>query len=1399
MAIQKHPFCYVNGKRHILPENGGDVSLLQFLRGVGHKGVKHGCGEAVCGACTVCASFVSHGKIQHRALNACIVPIYAVDGMHIITAEGIGNTKKGLHPIQACLATANGSQCGFCSPGFVMAIYAKLRATGGALSEAELLETLSGNLCRCTGYRPIVDAFRKFLHKEDGHTANGATGHEPGTEDVPAKAYSIDALKHAGLPQGGGKSAGSAESDTTTSSDDNICPSTGLPCSCKRSESSESENDGRSLLDDGRMVHAEPIFPPELRTWSPSDLCMPGRTTWLRPVKLAGLLELLQRHPDARLVGGSNELSIAHKYGAAAPKTLIAISHIPELTEMQVTEEGVKVGPAVTYTDLRAFCQTLIQKMPEHRTRLLAALCERISHFGGNQLCNSATIGGNVVTASSISDINALLMAAGATYTVMADGSKTRTMRPEDLITGNRKTSLGPNEVLTAIFIPFTREHEFVGGYKQSHKWGFQPEQLAVGNAAFCLSVEPTQSSGWKIKEARVALGGAVPHTQRAPQAEKALLNQPWTQDTLTTTLESLSKDVKAASPSSDWRATMQQTAMASFFSRFFRQVTQQLDKAVPGSADLFPATEKTGAEGLPSRGLCCSMQHYPLPEDDKAVVGQPHVHMAAHVQVTGEALYTGDVKLAGMLHGAVVTSPHAHAYITSLDIAAAEKAEGVRGIYYAWRPDGDSSPDDSSELGPHTLDFDNKAGHMVQDEEVLASKEVQTVGQAVVLVIADSERQAKAAARLVKVDYEPLDSLVSAEEAVAAGSFLDEKESTVIQRGDTSSAWDQEGLRIREGTISQGAQEQFYLEPHAAVVEPGEDDEFVVHASTQGPSSTQQDVARSLRVPAHKVNVHVKRVGGGFGGKEGRFNGLVCGIAAAARKLEAPVRLALDRHEDMLITGHRHPFLCKYKVGFFEDGRVHALEMQHYLNGGWSMDISPLVLGKALLHADNVYRIPHVRFGGRLCRTHTASNTAMRGLGGPQAMVACEMLMDRVAVECGLQQEAVRQLNMYQEGDTAPCGQPLEVDRIHECWEKVQQQADFVNRRQAVLQYNKQNRWTKQGIIVIPTKFGIGFTGVMMNQAGANVLVYMDGTVLISHGGVELGQGLHTKCAMVAAQELQIPLERIHIRETATDKVPNSSPTAASASSDLYCGAVMDACRQLSKRLAPLRKPQEKDGKEHTPAWEEVCKTAWFQRIDLSAHGFHATSGLTGMPGKAPLKYYVYGAAVTLVELDCLTGNFGVLRTDIVMDVGHSLNPALDIGQIEGAFVQGFGMTCCEELVWGDANHDWIPRGWLQTQGPGAYRLPTAADIPLQLRVTLLDPKSGKQGSVRPQNLIHSSKNVGEPPLFLGCSVYYAVKQAIYAAREASGLQGWFQLDTPLSPERSADQSACSRQKGAV
>jgi xanthine dehydrogenase large subunit len=752
--------------------------------------------------------------------------------------------------------------------------------------------------------------------------------------------------------------------------------------------------------------------------------------------------------------------------------------------------------------------------------------------------------------------------------------------------------------------------------------------------------------------------------------------------------------------------------------------------------------------------------------------------HDSALRHVTGTALYTDDLPApAGTLHLCFGLSDRAHARIAALDLSAVRAAPGVVAV-----------------LTAADLPGANDVSPSVHDEPLLATGEVHFHGQPMFLVIAGDHLAARRAARLAQVTYEDRPALLTIDDALAAGSRFEAPLDWV--RGEPEAAM-AGAVRVIEGVIEAGGQEHFYLEGQAALALPGEGGEITVHASTQHPTEIQHKVAEALGVPYAAVTVECRRMGGGFGGKESQGNALAVACAVAARATGRPCRMRYDRDDDFVITGKRHEIRIRYRAGIDADGRVQALIVNQFLRCGWSQDLSLPVADRAMLHTDNCYWLPHIRVTSDRLRTNSCSNTAFRGFGGPQGMLGIERIMDHIAHALGRDPLAIRRANLYAPGRaTTHYGQEVEDNIAPELIAELAAAADYEGRRAAVRDFNAASPVLKKGIALTPVKFGISFTLTHLNQAGALVHVYTDGSIHLNHGGTEMGQGLNIKVAQVAAAVFGQPPAAIRITAANTARVPNSSATAASSGSDLNGMACKAACETIRDRMAAFaaerwqakageirfRDGMVEVGAERVP-FGELARLAHAARIPLSATGFYATPKIhwDRRAGRGrPFFYFAYGAAVTEVILDTLTGENRILRTDILHDVGASLNPAIDIGQIEGGYVQGAGWLTMEELVW-DA------RGRLLTHAPSTYKIPACGDRPRVMNVRL------RAGENR-EATIFRSKAVGEPPLMLGISAFLALSDAVAACGDGSLYPA---LDAPATPERLL--RAVDRQRGVV
>ncbi|HEU0180952.1 MAG TPA: xanthine dehydrogenase molybdopterin binding subunit, partial [Agromyces mariniharenae] len=735
-------------------------------------------------------------------------------------------------------------------------------------------------------------------------------------------------------------------------------------------------------------------------------------------------------------------------------------------------------------------------------------------------------------------------------------------------------------------------------------------------------------------------------------------------------------------------------------------------------------------------------------------VVGTATPHESAVQHATGAAVYTDDLapSTAHVLTAWPVQSAHTHALVT-LDVAPALEVPGVVRVLTA-------------------ADVPGVKDAGVKHDEPLFTSEAMYHGHALAWVLAETADAARAGADAVRVEYEPLPSLVTIQDAIDADSF--QGIPRTIRRGDPEGAL-ATAPHVFEGVSFVGGQEHFYLETHAALARIDSEGQVFIESSTQHPSETQEIVAHVLGLPSNRVTVECLRMGGGFGGKEMQPHGLAAVAALGATLTGRPVRLRLNRTQDLTMTGKRHPFHATWTAGFDDDGRIIALATTLTADGGWSLDLSEPVMGRALCHVDNAYWIPHFVAQGRIAKTNKTSQTAFRGFGGPQGMFVIEDILGRVAPLLGLDATTLRERNLYVPDQTTPYGQPVRhAERLRAIWDDLRTSSDFDARRARIATFNAEHEDVKRGLAITPVKFGISFTLTAYNQAGALVHVYKDGSVLVNHGGTEMGQGLHTKMLQVAATALGVPLASVRLAPTRTDKVPNTSATAASSGADLNGGAVKHACEQIRERLAAVagrllevdaRDVRFGDGRVSglgasgpSFTFAEVVAAAYHQRVQLWASGFYRTAGLhwdtERMQGE-PFKYFAYGAAATEVEVDGFTGASRMLRVDILHDVGDSLSPLIDLGQVEGAFVQGAGWLTLEELRWDTT--DGPGRGRLLTQSASTYKLPSFSEMPEEFNVRLLE-HAAEDGAV------YGSKAVGEPPLMLAFSVREAIREAVGA-----------------------------------
>jgi xanthine dehydrogenase large subunit len=766
-----------------------------------------------------------------------------------------------------------------------------------------------------------------------------------------------------------------------------------------------------------------------------------------------------------------------------------------------------------------------------------------------------------------------------------------------------------------------------------------------------------------------------------------------------------------------------------------------------------------------PSESFATNIEAQPWAE-----VGRPHIHESALLHVMGEATYTDDIpELKGTLHAALGLSQKAHATISTIKLDAVKRSPGVVAVLTA---------DD--------IVGTNDCGPIFHDDPIFADGLVQYVGQPMFIVVADSHDNARRAARLAVIDYAELPAILTPQAAKQANALV--LPPMQLRHGDCKQALERAPHRI-QGELHVGGQEQFYLEGQISYAVPKEDNNMLVLCSTQHPSEMQHIVAHAIGRPSHNVVVECRRMGGGFGGKESQSGLWAAAAAIAAAHLKRPVKLRADRDDDMLVTGKRHCFHYEYEVGYDAAGRILAAKVDMVSRAGFSADLSGPVATRAVCHFDNAYYLSDVDIRALCGKTNTQSNTAFRGFGGPQGAIAIEYVIDEIARNLGRDALDIRKLNLYGRNDeegrnVTPYGQKIVDNVMHEMIADIEHSSDYRGRRGSIAAFNAASTILKKGLALTPVKFGIAFNLTHLNQAGALVHVYVDGSVLVNHGGTEMGQGINTKVAQVVAHELGVDLSRVRVTAADTSKVANTSATAASTGADLNGKAAQDAARQIRKRLAAFAATHfASDAKdiqfaanmvqigEQSISFTALVQKAYVARVQLWSDGFYATPGLhwdaASMTGN-PFSYFAYGVAVSEVVLDTLTGEWKLLRADILYDAGKSLNPAIDIGQVEGAFIQGMGWLTTEELWWNK-------EGKLMTHAPSTYKIPAVSDCPRDFRVRLFDNRNVADS-------IHRSKATGEPPLLLAFSVFFAIRDAVSSV-------GNHQINPPLNAPATSEQ----------
>jgi xanthine dehydrogenase/oxidase len=1433
---------YLNGKRVHLAQVDPTVLLADYLRSpeVGLTGTKIGCKQGGCGACTVMLSSWDEDRQQaeHRSVNSCLRPLASLDGMLVTTVEGTGSVKSGcISAVQDGLATNNGTQCGFCTPGWIMNMTAAVAQRGPKPGTKQQIEALfDGNICRCTGYRPILYGFKKTF----------ASDWNPAVDEQGCMSCQVDPAE--------------AVAQTAPVQID-------FPAALRKPP---------------RALHYEA-----------------HGYQWFRPLTVSSAIGLMRDfHPraDLRLVGGNTSIGI-YPRTVEDPHVFVDIAHLPELHALRLADGHLHLGGGLLYGTVVGFLDQAIAEAQAARQPSaigLQALAYMAGRTAGTIVRNAATLAGNtmlVVTHADQgvpfpSDMYTALAALDASVTVAgAHHPEPRTLPLLELPDYWRDHVGGC--MLLSYDLRMTGSDEYAQTYKTAQR---EVNAHSIVNAGMRVRLDAQQHVAGII----LAYGGLAPTAVRMHQTERALAGQQWNAAALARALAVLQEEIDtlidrhaaryAQLPDEGYSWDYKRQLAASYLYKFFIAACEW--RGIP----VDPALRSAGERG--ARPVSRGTQAYRTYRDEFPV-NIPYVKIEAMLQATGEAQYIHDIQMppTGM-NGAPVQSMVAKGSCVYRvpgvegNASPAEVLEALQAVYPSVRDyitaidvpgpviDGMGMDDPIFAISVEPSACNN--GQLPAGYDARAPLILTGFGQCIGMVVARNEQIAQQAAWHVQTRFcaytsdLPQIGLPDTDAARNQLVFLDQPPGASwyshiwkITRSGTNLDWvpprspEQpdlaqpvvtRGVQVASSTLGTvsctrtsssqqtGSQIHFYMETQSSYIEPVEDRQVRVFASTQDANVVQSSVARVLQLPANKVDVRVRRIGGGYGGKCGQSAFASTTAAVAAWKLNLPVRMAALRQVDTAMFGHRHPALGNYTVAVGDasnpatHGKLLGFQADYWLDGGRTYDCSFIISDCLSLRSDSAYFIPNWACTTDVCRTNTTTNTSMRTVGMIQGAIIVEDAIEAAAHSVGLTPEQVRSRNLYVQGQDTPYAEPLESCYMREVWDYTLQQADFERRAAAVEQFNAANRWRKRGISVLPVKYGSGFNLALLEQGGALIEVYaQDGTVLVRHGGIEMGQGLNTKMAQLVAYSLNVPIGIIRIAENDTAVVPNPESTGASTGTSFNGSAAQQACGDLRRRLeAYCQDLRQQHGQawcagnhvnywdyqegwravipgQGRTLWQNIVGMAFNARLNLSAQARVAIEGgehpdgnlefklVDGKPASEEVDYftgYTYSAACVEVELDVLTGETTILRADVVYDGGKCLNPAIDVGQVEGGFVQGLGYVTSEELSYQPADSDPAPSptrpapGALYTVNTWEYKPPAAQSIPLEMNIMMF-PRELAGGAPEDPGDIMSAKEIGEPPMTLAVAAFFAIKRAVLAARKDRGHDEWFQMASPATVER--------------
>lgn len=1317
---------FLNGAEIKITNPDPQELLAGFIRDkAGLKGTKLGCEEGGCGACTVVLT-KPEGTLS---VNSCLRPLCANDGLAITTVEGIGSVKDGLSSEQTAIVDNFGTQCGYCTPGWVSnkhALNVQSEADGKAVTDRELEAYLDGNICRCTGYRSILKGFQSEGFS-NGCGRNPSSCSHHGTTSCTKSSTCEHAIED--LSRGAG---------------------TDHSCSSKSGVGKKS-----SPLGSRRAKALIANYSPQPLFFCSAD----GQRKWFRPIGLDQLCAVLLEHQDCavQLVGGNTSIGVSKYLNNTAPyntadvySVFIDVNSVPEMVACSFdgVSSTLTVGAAVTINSLISKLNEFGPQKLDNETGLINhrsifdVTANHLAKIANTQVRNAASWAGNLMLFKKYSTFPSDAVVALTSGNVLlnlcntSDGS-VNSISMDEFISTDISALYG--WIILSLTITDTARRDQLVSYCVAETFKVAQRSRnahAQVNCGFNFDLVPAVSSydGPLIKSVRIVFGGVSKSIFIARRTERVMTGARVNQATLNAALSALMTDLAHAGPSHEFGD--EQFRISLMQSNLY----QAMLRCVEGSlvrTNLITAVQPWLKPT--SRGTEVYSDVNPMDPVGKAIP-----KLESKTQATGEAIYPSDEAMPVQgLHAALIYASKCAVNLTGIDASAALAESGVVAVYTAVDIPGENSG------GAEGLKLFAEIG-----------TEIECVGFPVGVVVATSEAIANRASTLVRISYQDIGKVpvVTLADAIAKKSFFPMAPIpgfTNIRKGDPEGAMAKAARRLK-GHIDAGGQSHFYMEAQTAFAKQVDGDNFEVICGTQDPNGYQGYIAKVLGLPSNKISVKCPRTGGGFGGKLTRGQSVACASALASFKLSRPVRIFNTRTMDMNMNSGRAGFAFDYEVGFSDDGKVVALSYDMYVDCGMNFYDAFGDLAMGMRWADNAYYFPNYKAKCTLCHTNTPPRTSMRAPGVVQTCLATEIVIERVALEVGLPVADVQAKNFIQNGQTTILDQPIEDSKLDTCWSNLMERSHYSERNMAISVFNGSSLWRKRGIYVAPVRYGIGWAGY---NASVQVGIYKhDGTVVVCHSGAEIGQGINTKVAQAVAHELGLDISYVRVVSTATDRNANGGMTGGSGTSECCAEAAVRACKVLNARLFPYKKSSP------DVTWNQLLMTL-DSSVSLNAEGwFSPTEEQNGMP----FQYFVYGACLTEVELDVLTGMVNVLSSEIVYDCGKSLNPAVDIGQIEGAYMMGLGYFLTERVSY-DSN------GVLQSAGTWEYKPPMIQEVPSVFNVTLLKKSPNKNG-------ILGSKAVGEPPYVLANSVYFATKQAIMAARKDAGVSGFVSLDANLT-----------------